>query len=96
MVQVRNIDIELGWSQIKLDQEWETAQHELLKYIDDMDRRFTDLYNWIESLTVPEYTTTQRDALASPQNGQMIYNRTTNRIEIRQAGGWKYLTVSSV
>ena len=96
MVQVRNIDIQLGWSQIKLDQEWETAQHELLKYIDDMDRRFTDLYNWIESLTVPEYTTTQRDALASPQNGQMIYNSTTNRIEIRQAGGWKYLTVSSV
>ena len=96
MVQVRNIDIELGWSQIKLDQEWETAQHELLKYIDDMDRRFTDLYNWIESLTVPEYTTTQRDALASPQNGQMIHNSTTNRIEIRQAGGWKYLTVSSV
>ena len=96
MVQVRNIDIELGWSQIKLDQELETAQHELLKYIDDMDRRFTDLYNWIESLTVPEYTTTQRDALASPQNGQMIYNSTTSRIEIRQAGGWKYLTVSSV
>ena len=96
MVQVRNIDIELGWSQIKLDQERETSQHELLKYIDDMDRRFTDLYNWIESLTVPEYTTTQRDALASPQNGQMIYNSTTNRIEIRQAGGWKYLTVSSV
>ena len=96
MVQVRNIDIELGGSQIKLDQEWETAQHELLKYIDDMDRRFTDLYNWIESLTVPEYTTTQRDALASPQTGQMIYNSTTNRIEIRQAGGWKNLTVSSV
>jgi len=94
MVQVRNIDIELGWSQIDLEQEeWKS---ELMKYIDDMDRRFTDLYNWIESLTVPEYTTTQRDALASPQNGQMIYNSTTNRIEIRQAGGWKYLTVSSV
>jgi hypothetical protein len=94
MVQVRNIDIELGWSQIDLEQEeWKS---ELMKYIDDMDRRFTDLYNWIESLTVPEYTTTQRDALASPQNGQMIYNSTTSRIEIRQAGGWKYLTVSSV
>ena len=94
MVQVGNIDIELGWSQIDLEQEeWKS---ELMKYIDDMDRRFTDLYNWIESLTVPEYTTTQRDALASPQNGQMIYNSTTSRIEIRQAGGWKYLTVSSV
>ena len=94
MVQVRNININLGWSQIDLEQEeWKS---ELMRFIDDMDRRFTDLYNWIESLTVPEYTTTQRDALASPQNGQMIYNSTTNRIEIRQAGGWKYLTVSSV
>ena len=94
MVQVRNVNIDLGWSQIDLEQEeWKP---ELMRFIDDMDRRFTDLYNWIESLTVPEYTTTQRDALASPQNGQMIYNSTTNRIEIRQAGGWKYLTVSSV
>tara|TARA_Y100000296_G_scaffold68903_1_gene82348 strand:- start:1396 stop:1680 length:285 start_codon:yes stop_codon:yes gene_type:complete len=94
MVQVRNVNIDLGWSQIDLEQEeWKS---ELMRFIDDMDRRFTDLYNWIESLTVPEYTTTQRDALASPQNGQMIYNSTTNRIEIRQAGGWKYLTVSSV
>tara|TARA_R100000687_G_C6412111_1_gene146944 strand:- start:407 stop:691 length:285 start_codon:yes stop_codon:yes gene_type:complete len=94
MVQVRNVNIDLGWSQIDLEQEeWKP---ELMRFIDDMDRRFTDLYNWIESLTVPEYTTTQRDALASPQNGQMIYNSTTSRIEIRQAGGWKYLTVSSV
>ena len=94
MVQVRNININLGWSQIDLEQEeWKS---ELMRFIDDMDRRFTDLYNWIESLTVPEYTTTQRDALASPQNGQMIYNSTTTRFEIRQAGGWKYLTVSSV
>jgi len=96
MAQVRNININLGWSQVDVDQEWDEAQHEIRRFIDDMDRRFTDLYNWIESLTVPEYTTTQRDALASPQNGQMIYNSTTNRIEIRQAGGWKYLTVSSV
>ena len=94
MVQVRNVNIDLGWSQIDLEQEeWKS---ELMRFIDDMDRRFTDLYNWIESLTVPEYTTTQRDALASPQNGHMIYNSTTSRIEIRQAGGWKYLTVSSV
>lgn len=88
MVQVRNLDIDLGWSQVKLEDD----QHELRKFIDDTDRRFTDLFNWIESLTVPEYTTTQRDALASPQNGQMIYNSTTNRIEIRQNGAWVYIT----
>jgi len=96
VVQVRNIDIDLGWSQINVDQEWDEAQHELRRFIDDTDRRFNDIFNWIESLTVPEYTTAQRDALDSPQNGQMIYNSTTNRIEIRQAGGWKYLTVTSV
>ena len=86
---VRNLDIDLGWSQVNLEQDsWKL---ELRKFIDDTDRRITDLNNWIESLTVPEYTTTERDALDSPQNGQMIYNSTTNRIEIRQADGWKYL-----
>ena len=94
MVQVRNLDIDLGWSQVNLEQDsWKL---ELRKFIDDTDRRITDLNNWIESLTVPEYTTAERDALDSPQNGQMIYNSTTNRIEIRQADGWKYLTVTSV
>ncbi len=91
---VRNLDIDLGWSQVNLEQDsWKL---ELRKFIDDTDRRITDLNNWIESLTVPEYTTAERNALDSPQNGQMIYNSTTNRIEIRQAGGWKYLTVTDV
>ena len=91
---VRNLDIDLGWSQVNLEQDsWKL---ELRKFIDDTDRRITDLNNWIESLTVPEYTTAERDALDSPQNGQMIYNSTTNRIEIRQADGWKYLTVTDV
>ena len=67
-----------------------------LSNVEEIDTRFRDLINWIESLTVPEYTTAQRDALDDPQNGQMIYNSTTTRFEIRQAGGWKYLTVSSV
>ena len=80
----------LGWSQIDLEQdEWKLA---LRKYIEDTDQRFDDLYNWIKSLTLPEYTETEKDALASPQNGQMIYNSTNNRIEIRQNGAWKYIT----
>ena len=90
MAQVRNLDIQLGWSQIDLEgDEWKL---ELRKYIDDTDRRFDDLYNWITSLALPEYTEAEKDALASPQNGQMIYNSTNNRIEIRQNGAWVYIT----
>ncbi len=90
MAQVRNLNINLGWSQIDLEQDdWKL---EIRKFIDDTDRRFTDLYNWVETLALPEYTTTQRNDLDSPQNGQMIYNSTTNRVEIRQNGAWVYIT----
>ena len=51
-----------------------------------------DMYNWIKSLNLPEYTETEKDALDAPQNGQMIYNSTNNRIEIRQNGAWVYIT----
>ena len=94
-MQTRNLSISQGWAQIDLSAEADVKEA-LAKYVEDVDTRFRDLINWIESLTVPEYTTVQRDAIDSPQNGQMIYNSTTTRFEIRQAGGWKYLTVSSV
>ena len=90
MAQIRNLDIDLGWSQVDLESdEWKLA---LQKYIEDTDQRFEDIYNWIKSLTLPEYTETEKDALASPQNGQMIYNSTNNRIELRQHGAWVYIT----
>ncbi len=90
MAQIRNLDIELGWSQIDLEgDDWKL---QLRKYIDDTDRRFEDMYNWIKSLNLPEYTETEKDALDAPQNGQMIYNSTNNRIEIRQNGAWVYIT----
>ena len=94
-MQTRNLSISQGWAQIDLS-EGADLKEALAKYVEDADTRFRDLVNCIESLTVPEYTTAQRDALDDPQNGQMIYNSTTTRFEIRQAGGWKYLTVSSV
>ena len=90
MAQIRNLDIELGWSQIDLEgDDWKL---QLRKYIDDTDRRIEDMYNWIKSLNLPEYTETEKDALDAPQNGQMIYNSTNNRIEIRQNGAWVYIT----
>ncbi len=99
-MQVRNLTIAKGWSQLDLALAKQGKEGDLeealTKYVEDIDAKLADVINWIESLTVPEYTTTERDALSSPQNGQMIYNSTTTRFEIRQAGGWKYLTVSSV
>ena len=94
-MQTRNLNVVQGWSQIDLS-EGADLKEAFSKYVEDVDTRFRDLINWIESLTVPEYTTTERDAIDDPQNGQMIYNSTTTRFEIRQAGGWKYLTVTSV
>ena len=94
-MQTRNLSISQGWSQVDLSEGTDVIDA-LKRYVEEMDTRFRDLLNWIESLTVQEYTTAQRDALDDPQNGQMIYNSTTTRFEIRQAGGWKYLTVSSV
>ncbi|CAB4137189.1 hypothetical protein UFOVP317_17 [uncultured Caudovirales phage] len=36
----------------------------------------------------PRMTTTQRDAIASPPNGLMLYNTTTNKLQVRAAGAW--------
>ena len=92
-MQTRNLSVSQGWAQIDLS-EGASVKEALAKYVEDADTRFRDLINWIESLTVPEYTTAQRDAIDSPQNGQMIYNSTTNRIEIYQNDDWAYMTVS--
>ena len=92
-MQTRNLSVSQGWAQIDLS-EGADLKEALAKYVEDADARFRDLINWIESLTVPEYTTAQRDAI-SPENGQIIYNSTTNRIEIRQNGAWKYITTVS-
>ena len=93
-MQTRNLSVSQGWAQIDLS-EGASVKEALAKYVEEADTRFRDLINWIESLTVPEYTTAQRNDLDSPQNGQMIYNSTTNRIEIRQAGAWKFITTVS-
>ena len=92
-MQTRNLSVSQGWAQIDLS-EGASVKEALAKNVEEADTRFRDLINWIESLTVPEYTTVQRDAIDDPQNGQMIYNSTTNRIEIYQNDDWAYMTVS--
>jgi hypothetical protein len=43
---------------------------------------------------IPQLTTTQRDALQSPVDGQIIYNSTVPSFQVRLNGAWKTITVS--
>jgi hypothetical protein len=36
----------------------------------------------------PRMTTTQRDAIGSPANGLVLYNITTDKLQVRAAGAW--------
>jgi hypothetical protein len=36
----------------------------------------------------PRMTTTQRDAIGSPPNGLMLYNTTTDKLQVRAGGAW--------
>ncbi len=39
-------------------------------------------------LLFPRMTTAQRDAIASPADGLVLYNSTTNKLQVRAAGAW--------
>lgn len=41
---------------------------------------------------IPKYTTTARDAIASPVEGTLIYNTTTHKLNIRVAAAWEAVT----
>jgi len=43
---------------------------------------------------IPRLTTAQRNAIQSPQNGQMIYNSTLQTFEGYQNGVWKTFTLT--
>lgn len=40
----------------------------------------------------PRMTTTQRDAISSPATGLMIYNTTTNKLNVYTGSGWEAIT----
>lgn len=43
---------------------------------------------------LPPVTTAQRDALQSPTDGQIIYNTTLQKAQLREGGSWKtFVTV---
>ncbi|KKM17458.1 hypothetical protein LCGC14_1675570 [marine sediment metagenome] len=43
-------------------------------------------------LVLPAITTTERDAIASPRSGTLIYNSTTNKANLRVAAAWEAIT----
>ncbi len=88
-MKVRNLTISQG-SQIDLSDSTDIKES-FQMYVQDTEERFRAIINWIESQTAPEYTTAERDAI-TPKNGQIIYNSSNNRFEIRQNGAWKYIT----
>jgi hypothetical protein len=47
-----------------------------------------DIASTSGALIPPRMTTAQRDALVSPQNGSVIYNTTTTKMNFRENGAW--------
>ncbi len=43
-------------------------------------------------LVLPPMTTTERDAIASPKSGTLVYNSTTNKANLRVAAAWEAIT----
>jgi len=46
------------------------------------------------TLRLPSYTTTLRDAIASPVAGDTIYNSTTNKLNFYNGSSWEAVTSS--
>ena len=92
MVKVRTLNTAFDRVVYGESSDQETEYAEMKRLLEVQDERINDVVNWIQQQTVPEYTTTERNALSSTHDGQIIYNSTTNRFELRQNGAWKYIT----
>ena len=54
-----------------------------------------DVSSTTKGLLPPRMTTTQRDAITTPATGLVIFNTTTNGLEVRSSSGWSSLTTPS-
>jgi hypothetical protein len=45
-----------------------------------------------KSIAFPSLTTAERDALVSPPDGLVVYNETTNKLNVRANGAWEAVT----
>ena len=49
--------------------------------------------NFLSSeVILPSFTTAERDAIASPATGRIIYNSTTNKINFYSGSSWEAVT----
>ncbi len=53
-----------------------------------------DISSTTRGFLPPRMTTTQRDAISTPPAGLMIYNTTTNKLNVRTASSWEAVTSS--
>lgn len=58
------------------------------------DKALMEFSSTTRGVLLPRLTTTQRDAIASPPTGLLIYNTTTNKLNIRAASAWEAVTSS--
>jgi len=64
-------------------------------YVDDVDADLNNIIREINRGFRPlQVTTAQRDALTNIYNGLVVYNTTTNKINIYTIGGWEEVTSS--
>jgi hypothetical protein len=47
-----------------------------------------DVTSTTGGILFPRMTSTQRDAIGSPANGLVLYNTTTNKLQVRAGGSW--------
>lgn len=47
-----------------------------------------------KGVLLPRMTTTQRNAMSSPPDGLLIYDTTVNKLSVRAAGTWLYVTAT--
>jgi hypothetical protein len=45
-------------------------------------------------IKLPDLTTVERDAIQSPDNGQVLYNTTLGKAQIFEEGAWKTFTTT--
>lgn len=59
-------------------------------WIGSMSTFYMNLIGYLtqNGILMPQLTTAQRNALQSPQNGQMIYNTTLGTAQYFKAGAW--------
>jgi hypothetical protein len=53
-----------------------------------------ELKSTTKGLLLPRMTGTQRDAISSPPAGLVIFNTTTNKVNVRGASAWEAVTSS--